>query len=383
MTRAASRLVLHPFDEQRVRDTAAELRAEVGRPSLALAFVTPDYLAHLADFQELVTIHGHVTQVVGCTGSGLIGTACEAEMASGFSLLFLTLDGPPPRVVSLTQSDLEASRGDAFWQGKAGDAVKSWLALANPFAFDTDTWLKEWTAALAGSTCFGALASGTGSPEEAAVFGPGPGEKPDAVIIGFPDTPVEAMVSQGCRPIGEALLVTNADEHLLLELGSRPAYEVLEQAFATLPDAEKQRARGNLFAGLAVDEYKHRLRRGDFLVRNILGADPASGVVVVGARPRPGQTLQYQIRDAASAHEELASLLTPASLRPDKPAASLLFCCIGRGKNLFGVPHHDAATLADHIGPLPSAGFFCNGEIGPVGGTSFLHSYSASIGLIY
>jgi small ligand-binding sensory domain FIST len=191
------------------------------------------------------------------------------------------------------------------------------------------------------------------------------------------------VVSQGCRPIGEPLPVTRADEHLLLELGSRPAYQVLEQAFNTLADADKQRARGNLFAGLAVDEYKEKFGRGDFLVRNILGADPASGAVVVGAHPRTGQTLQYQLRDAASADEELQTLLAPFAARQEKPAASLLFCCNGRGKNLFGAPDHDAKAVANALGAAPSAGLFCNGEIGPVGGSNFLHGYTASIGLIY
>jgi small ligand-binding sensory domain FIST len=383
MTRAASRLVLHSYNEDRVREAAADLRAEVGPPSIALAFVSADYREHLADFQEIVTVHGHVPVVVGCTGSGLIGTACEEEMTTGFSLLFLSFDGPQPRAIPLNQSQVETSRDSAFWRDLGGEPCGTWFTLANPFTFDTDIWLKEWGEAFPGSICIGGLASGPDGSEEVSVFGPGIGETPDALVIGLPETPVEGFVSQGCRPIGEPLLVTRADDHLLLELGSRPAYEVLEQAFQTLADADKQRARGNLFAGLAVDEYKPRLQRGDFLVRNILGADPATGAVVVGARPRPGQTLQYQLRDAESAHEELAALLKTFSKRTRKPAASLLFCCNGRGKNLFGSPHHDAVALSDHVGPIPSAGFFCNGEIGPVGGANFLHSYSASIGLIY
>ena len=134
---------------------------------------------------------------------------------------------------------------------------------------------------------------------------------------------------------------------------------------------------------MVVDEYKEKFARGDFLVRNILGADPATGAVVVGAHPRTGQTLQYQLRDAVSADEELKALLAPLARRAEKPVASLLFCCNGRGKNLFGSPDHDARVVAEALGPLPSAGFFCNGEIGPVAGRNFLHAYTASIGLIY
>ncbi|MBE2180960.1 MAG: FIST C-terminal domain-containing protein [Chthoniobacterales bacterium] len=383
MAVAASRLVLKKFDEGQVRAVAEELREEVGSPSLALAFVSPGYVARLEEFQEIVTVHGHVPQLAGCTGSGIIGTGCEAEMAEGFSLIFLSLGAHRPRIVPLDQSQVETSQGDAFWREVAGEEAETWLTLANPYSFDTDTWLQEWNRTFPGSICLGGLASGHRGNEDVAVFGPDIGKQPGAVTIGLRGVPFETVVSQGCRPIGEALSVTSADEQLLLELGSRPAYEVLEQAFETLADADKQRARGNLFAGLAVDEYKESLKRGDFLVRNILGADPATGAVVVAARPRPGQTVQYQLRDAASAHEEMASLLRAFSEKAEKPAASLLFCCNGRGKNLFGAPHHDAATLADFVGPIPSAGFFCNGEIGPVGGTNFLHGYTASIGLIY
>ena len=384
MNRAASRLLLHPFDELRVRSAAEEMRAELGgAPTLALAFLSPGYAPHLAEFQEIVAVHGHAAVVCGCTGSGLIGNGREAEMTEGFSLLFLRLPEARVRAVLLSQADVESSTGDAFWREKAGASAAAWLTFANPFCLDADTWLREWNRAFPGIPMLGGLASGPRGDEDVTVFGPTIGATSDALAIALDGVRLETVVSQGCRPIGEPLPVTRADEHLLIELGSRPAYQVLEQAFNALAEADKQRARGNIFAGLAVDEYKEQFGRGDFLVRNILGADPATGAVVVGAHPRTGQTLQYQLRDAASADEELKSLLTPLAVRDERPIASLLFCCNGRGKHLFGTPHHDAKALADKLGPVPSAGFFCNGEIGPVGGSNFLHSYTASIGLIY
>ncbi len=384
MNRAVSRLVLHRFDEERVRAAAEEMRAELGAaPTLALAFLSAGYTPHLAEFQEVVAVHGHAAVLCGCTGSGLIGTAREAEMTEGFSLLFLHLPEARVRAVSLTQADVETSEGDAFWREKAGHAPDAWLTLANPFRFDADTWLREWNSAFPGTPVLGGLAGGPQGEEDVTVFGPAIGDTSDALAIALDGVRIETVVSQGCRPIGEPLPITRADEHLLFELGSRPAYQVLEQAFNTLGDADKQRARGNLFAGLAVDEYKEQFGRGDFLVRNILGADPATGAVVVGALPRTGQTMQYQLRDAASADEELKTLLAPLAARGEKPVASLLFCCNGRGKNLFGAPDHDAKALVNALGAAPSAGFFCNGEIGPVGGSNFLHGYTASIGLIY
>ena len=384
MNRAASRLILAPYDETRVRETAEALRAELGaKPTLAIAFLSTSYAAHLEEFQEVVAVHGHAANLVGCTGSGLIGTAREAELTEGFSLLFLHLPAAAVRVVPLSQADVETSDGDAFWRDKAGSSPAAWLTFANPFRFDADTWLREWNSAFPGVPVLGGLASGARGDEDVTVFGPAIGSTSDALAIALDGVRLETVVSQGCRPIGEALPVTRADEHLLMELGSRPAYQVLEQAFNTLADADKQRARGNLFAGLAVDEYKEQFARGDFLVRNILGADPATGAVVVGAHPRTGQTLQYQLRDAKSADEELQSLLVPLAARQEKPVASLLFCCNGRGKNLFGTPDHDAKAVVNALGAVPSTGFFCNGEIGPVGNSNFLHGYTASIGLIY
>ena len=384
MTRAASRFVLSPFDEGRVRAAAEEMRAELGAaPTLALAFLSTGYSPHLAEFQEVVAVHGHAAMLCGCTGSGLIGPAREAEATEGFSLLFLHAPEAKIRAVPLSQAQVETSDGDPFWREAAGGPAQAWLSLANPFRFDTDTWLREWNSAFPGTPVLGGLASGPRGDEDVAVFGQGIGDTSDAIAIALDGLRIETVVSQGCRPIGEALPVTRADEHLLFELGSRPAYQVLEQAFNTLADADKQRARGNLFAGLAVDEYKEQFARGDFLVRNILGADPATGAVVVGAHPRTGQTLQYQLRDAASADEELKALLAPLAAQGKKPVASLLFCCNGRGKHLFGSPDHDAKVVAEALGPLPSSGFFCNGEIGPVAGRNFLHGYTASIGLIY
>ena len=387
MNRAASRLVLHKFDEGRVRAAAEELRGELGAaPTVALAFVSTDYVEHLADFQEIVAVHGHASTLAGCTGSGLIGTAREAESVSGFSLLFLHMPQARVQAVELSQAQVETSRGDSFWHEAAGsqnDPDACWLALTNPFQFDANTWLHEWNSAFPAMNCVGGLASGSRGNEDVTVFGPHIGQTADALALRFEGARMATVVSQGCRPIGEALPITQVDDHLLIELGSRPAYQVLEEAYNKLPERAKKTARGNLFAGLAIDEYKERFGSGDFLVRNILGADPATGAVVVGAHPRNGQTLQYLLRDADTAHEELTTLLRPFAEAAEKPVASLVFSCTGRGQSLFGAQDHDARTLAENIGAVPSAGFFCFGEIGPVGGRNFQHGYTASIGLIY
>ena len=148
--------------------------------------------------------------------------------------------------------------------------------------------------------------------------------------------------------------------------------------------AEDQRkTRGNLFIGLVVNEYLDEFHRGDFLVRNLLGGDQRSGILAVGALPRAGQTIQFQRRDAAAATEDMNELLahTKEQLAGAQVYGGCLCCCNGRGQNLFGSPNHDAQTIQQQLGPLGLAGFFCNGEIGPVGEKNFLHGYTASLAL--
>ncbi len=157
---------------------------------------------------------------------------------------------------------------------------------------------------------------------------------------------------------------------------------MLEGAFATLTDAERARSQGNLVIGLASSEYLEEFKRGDFLIRQILAADSDSGALLVAATPRVGQTLQYQLRDAHSSHEDLREQAASIRASGARPFAMLVFSCLGRGKGFFGVENHDAATLASTFGPVPSAGFFCNGEIGPVGAGNFLHGFTASAALL-
>jgi small ligand-binding sensory domain FIST len=197
------------------------------------------------------------------------------------------------------------------------------------------------------------------------------------------DVSVHAVVSQGCKPIGEPLTVTSAERNVLLKLGSRPAYDVLSDVYKDLSDAEREQAKGHLFAGIAVSEYLEEYKRGDFLVRNIIGADPNSGAVAINAVPRVGQTLQYQLRDSRVANDELKRLLgAKAMFHTLDPYAGLLCTCHGRGRGLFGDPNHDAGLINEFFPGLPLTGLFANVQIGPVGDRSFAHGYTASLALI-
>jgi len=197
------------------------------------------------------------------------------------------------------------------------------------------------------------------------------------------DVKLVSVISQGCTPIGDTWTLTRVEQNLIYQIGNRPAYEVLVETVNNLSPAEQRKARGNLFIGLVVNEYLEEFHRGDFLVRNLLDGNQRSGVLVVGALPRAGQTMQFQRRDAEAATEDMNELLARAKreLAGATVYGGCLCSCNGRGRHLFGTPNHDAQTVQQELGPLGLAGFFCNGEIGPVGQKNFLHGYTASLAL--
>ena len=193
---------------------------------------------------------------------------------------------------------------------------------------------------------------------------------------------VHPVVSQGAAPIGESWTITEAERNIVVAIGGRPALDVLMETLRALPPDVQERAGRNLLCGLAMDEYADELGRGDFLIRNLLGVDRERGAVAINDNVRVGQTLQFQLRDAEAATEEFNALLDKArEAMGGEPAGGLLCACNGRGQGMFGAPDHDAAAVADRLGPVPIAGLFCNGEIGPVGGTPFVHGFTASLAL--
>jgi small ligand-binding sensory domain FIST len=382
---AGSRLILGEFRESAVITAAEQALAECGgQPSCGFLFLSASWLPQIHEALDLVRLHGRIPLLIGSVGGGLIGRSQEAEDVAGMSLLLVRLPQTKLTPVVISSEQIEESTGPGYWHMESGlgpDDVDSWIVLANPFAPDLERWLAEWNVAFPDAPSIGGLSSGsTGNGENSLLLG---GKPIDAAVLALAvkGGKVRTIVSQGCKPVGEPFTITHAEDNLVYALGSRPAYQVLSETFNGLSADEKERARGNLFAGLAASEYVADLKRGDFLVRNLLGADPQTGAVAIGAHARAGQTLQYQLRDKITAHADLVELAKINELRGCDPFASLVFSCNGRGHRFFGVPNHDAATLTEIFGPVPSAGLFCNGEIGPIGKSSYLHGYTASIAL--
>jgi small ligand-binding sensory domain FIST len=382
---AGSRLLLGSFQESAVIKAAEEALMECGgQPTCGFLFLSAHWLPQINEVLDLVRLHGRIPLLIGCVGGGLIGVGREAEGSAGMSLLLVRLAETKMTPVLISNEQIEESTGPAYWQMETGispDEVDAWIVLANPFAPELERWLSEWNVAFPEAPSIGGLSSGLSGNGDHSLLVDGRLVDAAVVALAVKGGKVRMIVSQGCKPVGEPFTITQAEENLVYSLGSRPAYQILSETFNSLSDDEKERARGNLFAGLAASEYVADLKRGDFLVRNLLGADPQTGAIAIGARARTGQTLQYQLRDKITAHADLLDLARLNGLRGCEPFASLVFSCNGRGQRFFGVPDHDATTLAEIFGPVPSAGFFCNGEIGPIGSASYLHGYTASVAL--
>lgn len=369
--RAASRVRLCTWDEAQVTAAARELRAEAGGASLAIVFVSPDWRPHLTDMIEIIQVEGHARQVIGCSADGFIGTGSEDEETSGFSLLFLNL---PDASVTSWVIDEE------FQIPRDRKAEGAWLVLGNPLRLNAQALLQDMNRLYPGVPLYGGLAGGGWDMEKLFTMHHEAGVIDSAgVAVHLTGVNISGLVSQGCQPIGEAYTITRVEEDMVLGVGGRRAYDVLVETFESLPEDDRKVARGNIMAGLAATEYVEEFQRGDFLVRNILGGDPKTGALKIGAMPRVGQTIQFQLREKDAADEDIR--LRAEALRDDAgpPLALLVFCCGGRGRHLFEVPNHDAGILEETMGPVPSAGFFCNGEFGPVAGVNFLHGYSAAV----
>lgn len=368
-----------------------------------LVFLFASTMYHEA-FPKLVRRTYEATRarvLVGCSGQGVIGTTQEVEHEPALALLALSLPGATLHAARFSDETLEVCRQPADWHRATlapPDEVNAWLVFADPFSLDAEALITGLAAAYPGQPLVGGLASTTFSQPVTAIPWV---SNPDAwctyvflddqvyedgavaVALGGAYT-VRAVVSQGAEPIGEPWTITGAHGRVIETISHRPALEVLASTLESLPPAVRQRAQRNLLVGLAIDERRAEFRRGDFLIRNLINVVPSSGALAIGAHPRVGQTIQFQMRDARAADEELRALLqqTKEALGGQRPLAAVLCSCNGRGVGLFGVPDHDARVLAEQLGVQAIAGFFCNGEIGPVGGRVFLHGYTASIALI-
>ena len=377
------------FEERALQTWAGQVRGRLHAPqvSLGLVFLTPRFFPHATQVLEILRVHAQIPLLVGCSSNSLISGEQEIEDAPGLALGLYGMPGAELRAFHFTQEQAEESNGPGYWHLETGigpDQTNGWLVFADPFHLDAESWLRGWNEAYAPLPVLGGLASGDYSQQTTQVYWNGEVFEEGGVAVSFGgEVKLLSVISQGCTPIGDTWTITKVEGNLIHQIGNRPAYEVLAETFNRLSPDQQKKAQGNLFVGLVINEYLEDFQRGDFLIRNLLGADPRSGTIAVGALPRQGQTLQFQRRDAAAATEDMVALLARAKQHLDDTRiyGGCLCSCNGRGHRLFGQPNHDAGLIQEQLGPLGLTGFFCNGEIGPVGDRNFVHGYTASLAL--
>jgi len=319
-------------------------------------------------------------QLIGCSCSGVIANEQESELEPAISVLAMSL--PDVRVTPFYLGSREMPENLVEHLDLYPTEKPNFIVLADPMSCDVDSLVKLFNEGYPGRPVIGGLASGVsvGRPNWL-VLGTQAFESGSVGLALSGDIAIETTVAQGCRPVGHPYLVTKADENVIYELAGKPALEALRDVVAGMTPEDRELARTSLFVGLAMSERPHEFHRGDFLIRNLMGFDPGSGALVVGSPLRPGQTIQFQLRDAQTSAEDLKTLLgEPKPGAPDQGA--LLFSCTGRGRGLYGMPNHDSRLIQSLRGPIPMAGFFANGEIGPVGGRNFIHGYTSSLAVI-
>jgi small ligand-binding sensory domain FIST len=373
-------------------DVALEgaLEQVMGDPvDVALLFASGEYAEHYPEMLKIVRRATRATIVLGCSGEGIIGTGVEMEQAPALSLLTLSLPGARLRSVRFTDEMVRNCTTPDQWRAALDlppDDINAWLVLADPFHMDCEGLISALSLAYPDAPMLGGLASNDIAERRTYVFYNDEvfDEGGVGLAIGGPYT-ILPLVSQGCEPIGEPWTITQVqDNGLIATISNRPAYELLVETFKELTPDLQHRAQRNLFVGLAADEYRDSFERGSFLIRQLIGVDRHNGALAIGALPRMGQTIQFQMRDASTADLDLKELLTQAraTLGEHQPFAGILCTCNGRGEGMFGVPDHDAGAIADEFGSLPLTGLFCNGEIGPVGKRPFLHGFTACLALL-
>ena len=350
-----------------------------GAPAdVAVVFAGAPNLAHAEEGMAAVAERLRPGAAIGCGAQGVVGEAREVEVG-GVAVWAASLGEGSAEAFALEASQAEA--GSLAITGVPDlDHADALVLLVDPFSFPVEPLLATLAHGHPGLPVVGGLASAR--DDSGTLLGDDGLVAAGAVGLALSGVRVAACVSQGARPVGPEMAITAGEGNVIHELAGKPAVARLQQAVAELSPAERELAVQGLLLGLVVDPNKPEYERGDFLVRGILSADPASGAITVGERIRIGQAVRLQVRDAGSADEDLAAALDRGLAElGGPPAGALLFTCNGRGSHMFPAPDHDARLLDDATG-APAAGFFCAGEIGPVGNRNFVHGFTATLALL-
>ena len=354
-------------------------RSGADHADLALVFVTGD--AHTRAHEALHAVR-RVTGapvVLGCSGTGILTERREVEDDLAVAVLAVRCERLVATPFSFERQGEQRDLGTELARRIGPTVAEGGCVLVLPDAMGCNppALLGRLHDALGFVPVLGAVAAG------APMFELYNTDAMEGALVGVALSGLAPVigVTQGCTPIGEPYVITHAEGNVIQRIGSRPALEMLTEAIRANPDTQARIRHAGVFAGLAMDPAKSPLERGDFLVRNLVGADQSSGAVAVAERVRIGQTLQFQIRDAEASRQDLREMLDELAerLHGRRPAFGCYFDCAGRGRGLYGVPDHDVSLIRERLGEFPLVGFFGNGEFAPIGRRNFFHNYTGAL----
>lgn len=373
--RAAAALSERLTLEAALTEALDALAVELSDASVVFAFVSPKTEGDPGIVARRIRDRFGGAVVCGCSGDGVIAGGLERERKPALGLLAIAL----PEKARARPLRIEAGANTL----EAGDAPRGVVLLADPFSCDVEAMLGAFDAANPGVSLVGGLASGGQQPNENRLFVDGAIFDDGAVGVAFEgDVTLDAVVAQGCKPIGEPMIVVRAEGPRILELDRGKPLDVLRDTYDALDGPDRERMQKALFCGVQMREGQLEYHPGDFLIRNVVGVEKDRGALVVASRFEGYPVVQLHVRDAETSAADLRTHLETYREAHGDAACALLFSCLGRGEHLYGEPDHDSRLLFEALGPLPVAGFFGNGEIGPVHGATHLHGYTSAFGLL-
>ena len=356
-------------------------------PSLVLMFASTSYGESLSKASHMIQTKFPQAVFVGCSAAGVLGGGIEIEDAKAVSLFVADL--PDVQIIPFRADNHNTPSPDASpedWNkvlGVSADDNPQFLVFMDNFSQPGAALLEGMDFAFPLSVKIGGLASGGSGPGTQALYLNHDVFFDGAVGVAlFGEIILDPVVAQGCRPIGQPSLITKCHNNLLLQLENETPISYLQQLFHQLNERDQTLMQGYLFLGIEVDPLQ---RFGDmvesqYLIRNLIGIDHENGFLAIGENLREGQRVQFHVRDSLTSQEDLEIQLSQylRNLEKESLLGALMFQCNGRGRYLYGQPNHDSNIFRELVGPIALGGFFCNGEIGPVGKTTYLHGYTSS-----
>ncbi|WP_293136340.1 FIST N-terminal domain-containing protein [Okeania sp. SIO3I5] len=404
-------LSTRPSLEAAVKEVAEKSLESLGTTAdLGLVFISSAFTSEYPRVMPLLKEHLPETVIIGCGGGGIVGMneygkPEEVEQQTAISLSLAHLPEVTVKAFHISAGQLpDLDSSPDRWCNLIGVPTADepqFIILGDPFSGKINDLLQGLDYAYPNSPKVGGLASSGVNGQNAGLFCENRLYQEGTVGVSLSGNIIlETIVAQGCRPIGQPYRVTEGERNIVLELEELVSSDqivsngikqsplaALQNLVQNLNEKDRKLAENSLFVGIVRDEFKQNLEQGDFLIRNLIGVDPKAGAIAIGDKVRTGQRIQFHLRDAHTSAEDLEILLqryrreVALETKDTNNAAALMFSCLGRGEGLYGKPNFDSRLFSSYL-DIPISGFFCNGEIGPVGSSTFLHGYTSVFGII-